>query len=87
MSMIKCTLPNASNLISGIAFSDVADGVVSGELTDDELALFVGIQGYEVVTDDAAEQAAIAAQAAVEAAALAEQQAAITEKVTEEFAA
>lgn len=49
---ILCTLPNASELISGIAFAALADnsGVLSVEEVDDEIAAgFEGIPGYKVL--------------------------------------
>ena len=47
MPKIKCTLPNASDFISGVKFTNG----VSDEITDAEAAIFLSIQGYSVVDD------------------------------------
>lgn len=52
MSHLKCTLPNASKRINGIDFEAARGGLVSVEpLTDEQLALFAGIPGYEIIPD------------------------------------
>ena len=53
MSHLKCTLPNASKRINGIDFEPACGGgLVSVEpLIDEQLALFAGIPGYEVIPE------------------------------------
>jgi hypothetical protein len=55
MPHLKCTLPNASNKINGIEFKPAEDGgVISvAPLTEEQIALFAGIRGYEVLVDKA----------------------------------
>lgn len=49
MAKVKCNLPNASGLISGVKFvSHAAGGMVSEELTDERAAEFCEIPGYEL---------------------------------------
>ena len=47
---VICTLPNASELINGIAFEKSLDGsMVSVDVLDDTVAAqFAGINGYEL---------------------------------------
>ena len=47
---VICTLPNASELINGIAFEKSLDGsMVSVDVLDDAVAAqFAGINGYEL---------------------------------------
>ena len=76
--IVACTLPNASESISGVPFSlREADGaMVTGDVGEDVCAVFEGIPGYTVEgrTDPAAE--AKAAAAAARAAIMAEAEAA-----------
>jgi hypothetical protein len=49
MPKIKCTLPNASDLISGVKFTNG----VSDDISEAEAARFLSIPGYSVVEEDA----------------------------------
>ncbi len=52
MSYVICTLPNASDEISGVAFEDHPEGKVSVEAVSAEVAeRFASIDGYKVVKD------------------------------------
>jgi len=46
MAKVICSLPNASDLISGVAFESTADGMLSAEISDDVAEAFVAIPGY-----------------------------------------
>ena len=50
---IICTLPNASTLISGVAFSSNqnGDGMISADVSADVAATFLEIPGYEIAPD------------------------------------
>ena len=51
---VICTLPNASKHISGVAFADHKDGVVTAAPVDaDTAAKFKGIPGYVIVDAEA----------------------------------
>lgn len=75
MPKVLCTLPNASEEISGVKFVSHAKGMLSEEISDEAAAVFASIPGYEVVgeakkaatppADDAkaAERAALVAKA------------------------
>ena len=75
MPKILCTLPNASEEISGVKFVVHANGMVSEEVSDEVAADFASIPGYEIVgapapkgddqgeADKAAERAALVAKA------------------------
>jgi len=84
MPQILCTLPNASTLISGVAFSSHPNGMLSEEVSDDVAAGFAGIPGYTQVGSSSAEQAAKAAaeKAAAEAQEAADAAAAESEKAS-----
>lgn len=50
---VICTLPNASELISGVKFKYVPDvGMVSEEIDDDTAEIFLSIAGYEPADED-----------------------------------
>ena len=49
MPKVLCTLPNASELISGVAFVSHANGMLSEEVSDEVAARFTSIAGYELV--------------------------------------
>lgn len=51
MFKIKCFLPNASDLINGIAFAPCEDGGVESvdAVSEDDAKQFEGIQGYALV--------------------------------------
>lgn len=52
MSYVICTLLNASNEISGVAFEDHPEGKVSVEAVPADVAeRFASIEGYKVVKD------------------------------------
>lgn len=54
MPKVLCTLPNASELINGIAFEATDQGMLSVTIDDDTAAQFSGIAGYTLVDDDVA---------------------------------
>lgn len=77
MPKVLCTLPNASEEISGVKFVTHAAGMLSEEITDEVAENFVSIPGYEMVggapagltdAEKAAADEAAAAEAAAEAA-------------------
>jgi hypothetical protein len=49
MPKVLCTLPNASEEISGIKFMSHAAGMLSEDISDEQAAKFASIQGYEIV--------------------------------------
>lgn len=51
MKRVRCFLPNAGDLINGIAFQPCADGGVESvdALADDIAAQFDGINGYALI--------------------------------------
>lgn len=49
MPKVLCTLPNASEEISGVKFASHANGMVSEEISDEVAATFASIPGYEIV--------------------------------------
>lgn len=51
MPKVLCTLPNASDEISGVKFSAAAGGVVSEDIAQDVADGFLAIPGYELVSD------------------------------------
>lgn len=53
MNKIKCTLPNASTMISGIQFEPIGGAMVSvGALTPAQIERFSSIKGYEIIHDN-----------------------------------
>lgn len=53
MARVICSLPNASELISGVKFTVLDDGrMISAEIDDAQAARFVSIKGYELDEDD-----------------------------------
>ena len=54
MAQVICTLPNASEEISGVAFTAHESGMISAEISDDLAADFASINGYQLVGDEAA---------------------------------
>ena len=96
MPKVLCTLPNASEEISGVKFVSHANGMLSEDVTDEVAANFASIPGYEIVgakvkatapapadNDDAAAekaQADAAAEAAEKASAKAAEKAALLAK-------
>lgn len=90
MTKVLCTLPNASELISGVAFVKHANGMLSEDISDEAAAAFLEIPGYELVgslspADPSALAAANAATAEAQARADAEHAAA--EKAASDAAA
>ena len=69
MAKVLCTLPNASTLISGVAFAAHANGMLSEDVSDAVAADFAAVPGYSIV--GAADPAAAAAAEAEKAALLA----------------
>lgn len=51
MAKVICTLPNASDEISGVKFTKHARGVVSEDISDEQAAAFLEIKGYEMEGD------------------------------------
>ena len=49
MPKVLCTLPNASNEISGVKFVAHEKGMLSEDLSDEAAAGFASIAGYEIV--------------------------------------
>lgn len=45
---VTCTLPNASEEISGVEFERQEDGSVVAHCSDDDAAKFEGINGYTI---------------------------------------
>ena len=54
MAQVICTLPNASELINGVAFKAVDGGMLSEEISTDQAAAFCGIGGYSLFEPKAA---------------------------------
>lgn len=48
MKQIKCILPNASELINGVKFEQVEDGMLSEPVEPEIAAHFARIPGYEI---------------------------------------
>ena len=67
MPKVLCTLPNASDEISGVKFVTHAKGMLSEEVSDDVAAGFAAIPGYELIgsapTGPTAEEKAAEAEA------------------------
>ena len=51
MAKVRCDLPNASTLISGVAFVPVEDGMISEDLDDDMAERFASIKGFHLVAE------------------------------------
>lgn len=49
MPKVLCTLPNASEEISGVKFVSHANGMLSEDISDEVAADFASIPGYEIV--------------------------------------
>ena len=64
MPKVLCTLPNASEEISGVKFSEHANGMLSEDVSDDVAAAFASIPGYTVVGAEPAGGAAADAEKA-----------------------
>ena len=58
MAKVICTLPNASNLISGVKFIEHKLGMISEEIEDDVAQAFTQITGYVLHTKGAAKEIA-----------------------------
>ena len=55
MPKIVCTLPNASDNISGVAFTAREDGAkVSEEISEELAAMFASIEGYALLEEEEA---------------------------------
>lgn len=76
MPKVLCTLPNASEEIGGIKFTQHAKGMLSEDLSDEQAKRLASIQGYEIVggkapdDDDAATKDAERAEMLTKAEAL-----------------
>lgn len=73
MAKVLCTLPNASEEISGVKFATHDKGMLSEDISDEQAAEFAAIKGYELVgaapkKTDAEVQAEKEAEAAAKAA-------------------
>ena len=66
MSKVLCTLPNASDEISGVKFSAHPKGMLSEDVSDDVAAEFAAIKGYSIVGAVSAEDKAAADAASAE---------------------
>lgn len=51
MPQVICTLPNASEEISGVKFTAVEGGMLSEDISDEQAAHFLSIKGYEPAED------------------------------------
>ena len=65
MPKVLCTLPNASDEISGVKFVSHAKGMLSEDISDDVAAAFLEVPGYELVGAKAAEDSEDAEKAAL----------------------
>ena len=73
MPKVLCSLPNASEDINGVRFTQHANGMLSEDVSDEAAASFASIPGYTVVgAPDPAADAEKAAAAEAEKAALLE---------------
>lgn len=66
---LRCTLPNASGLISGVRFTPDGQGsMVSESMADDQARRWAGIPGYQIMDENPAPPASkprrVAAQGA-----------------------
>jgi hypothetical protein len=52
MARVICTLPNASEEISGVKFERHEMGVISENVSDEQAANFASIKGYVLADDD-----------------------------------
>jgi fused signal recognition particle receptor len=53
MAKVICTLPNASESISGVAFKAVDGGMMSEDISAEQAAVFCSVQGYKLVPETA----------------------------------
>lgn len=51
MAKVLCTLPNASEEISGVKFEQREDGMLSEDISDEQAAAFVEIPGYALMIE------------------------------------
>ncbi|MEX3764471.1 hypothetical protein [Paraburkholderia phenoliruptrix] len=58
MAKVICTLPNASELISGVKFVTHKLGMISEEIEDDVAEIFLSIKGYVLHGKNAAKEVA-----------------------------
>ncbi|SAK98725.1 hypothetical protein AWB80_07576 [Caballeronia pedi] len=58
MAKVICSLPNASELISGVKFVTHKLGMISEEIEDDVAAMFTSIKGYVLHGKNAAKEIA-----------------------------
>ncbi len=72
MPKVICTLPNASEEISGVKFVSHADGVISEDVSDEVAAGFVAVPGYKLAGAQSPEIEAAKADLLARAAAIAD---------------
>ena len=67
MPKVICTLPNASEEISGVKFTAVEDGMLSEDISDEQADHFLSIPGYKPADggEDSKKSAEAAARAAL----------------------
>ena len=65
MAKVLCTLPNASDNINGVKFTEHDKGMLSEEISDEAAADFVAIPGFELVGAKQAEPEVDAEKAAL----------------------
>jgi len=58
MAKVICTLPNASDLISGVKFVTHKLGMISEEIEDEVAEVFLSIKGYVLHGKNAAKEVA-----------------------------
>lgn len=54
MPRVICKLPNASRLISGVAFEERDGAMLSEDIGEEAAAVFASIPGYEMAEEEAA---------------------------------
>ena len=84
MPKVLCTLPNASDEIGGIKFTQHAKGMLSEDLSDEQAKRLASIPGYEMVGAAAPAPASNAAADAAAAAEKAEAERAEAERIAAE---
>lgn len=64
MPKVICSLPNASESISGVRFSPQENGVISDDVSEDVAAMFLAIPGYTLAPGESAPPQEVSAPAA-----------------------
>ena len=70
MAKVLCTLPNASDEISGVEFTEQSNGMLSAEISAEQAAAFCAVPGYALVEEQSEAADAELAAAVAEAKAL-----------------